>query len=116
MVKEAILYKYGAVKKKLSKGKTLLQEGDLLVHYYQVLTGEIRLINYNSKGKEMIQGIFSKGEGFGSPAIISDFPSCSNAEATKQTQLLCLEKNSFLKMLQENNDISFIFLQHISKR
>ncbi|MEM6378288.1 MAG: cyclic nucleotide-binding domain-containing protein, partial [Bacteroidota bacterium] len=79
-----------------------MQEGDALAYYYQILMGEIKLVNYNDKGKEMIQGIFSQGQGFGSPAIIGDFPSCSNAEATKASQLICLEKRQFLRMLKEN--------------
>ncbi len=116
MIKEEILDQYGAITKKLSKGETLFQEGETPIFYYQVLSGEMRLVNYNEKGKEMIQGIFQKGEGFSSPAIIGGFPACSNAEATMPTSLICLERRRFLKMLSEHNDISLMLLEHISKR
>ncbi|MEO1513634.1 MAG: Crp/Fnr family transcriptional regulator [Bacteroidota bacterium] len=107
---------YGAVQKKLRPGEMLFQEGDDPIFYYQVETGEIKLTNYNDKGKEMIQGIFSQGEGFGAPSLVGDFPVCSNAEATTATTLICLEKSLFLKMLNENHDISMWFLKEMSKR
>lgn len=116
MIEESILNKYGAVQKKLRSGEMLFQEGDNPIFYYQISSGEIKLTNYNEKGKEMIQGIYSNGEGFGAPALLGDFRVCSNAEATKATQLICLEKSLFLKMLNDNHDISMQFLQEISKR
>ena len=57
MVSDDILYQYGAVEKRISKGETLIQEGEIPVFYYQVLSGEVRLVNYNDKGKEMIQPV-----------------------------------------------------------
>ncbi|MEM1321104.1 MAG: Crp/Fnr family transcriptional regulator [Bacteroidota bacterium] len=116
MVDENILKQYGAVGKQLNKGETLFQEGDPPIFYYQVVDGEIKLNNYNSNGKEMIQGIYSRGEGFGAPALLGDFVVCSNAEATKPTQLICLEKSYFVRMLKDHPHISFQFLQKISKR
>ena len=116
MIQEDILVKYGAVTKELEKGETLFQEGATPAFYYQVLAGEIRLVNYNDKGKAMIQGIFNKGEGFAAPAIIGNYAVCSDAEATQPASLICLERRRFLKMLSENNDISLMLLEYISKR
>lgn len=116
MIDKNTLKTYGAVQKKLRPGEMLFQEGDDPIFYYQVETGEIKLTNYNDKGKEMIQGIFSQGEGFGAPSLVGDFPVCSNAEATTATTLICLEKSLFLKMLNENHDISMWFLKEMSKR
>jgi len=116
MIDENILIKYGTVQKKLTSGEMLFQEGDNPIFYYQILDGEIKLTNYNDKGKEMIHGIYSNGEGFGAPAILGNYAFCSNAEATKETKLICLEKSRFFEMLNENHDISLQFLQEISKR
>ncbi len=116
MVDENILKQYGAVRKQLTKGETLFQEGDAPIFYYQILEGEIKLNNYNTSGKEMIQGIYSKGEGFGAPALLGNFSVCSNAEATKSTQLICLEKSLFIRMLKDHPALSMQFLQYLSKR
>jgi len=116
MIQEDILVRYGAVTKELEKGETLFQEGEIPVFYYQVLTGEVRLVNYNDKGKAMIQGIFNEGEGFAAPAIIGNYAACSGAEATQPTTLICLEKQRFRQMLSENSDISLMLLEYLSKR
>ncbi len=116
MIDEAVLKQYGAVQKKLTTGKMLFQEGDAPIYYYQIRVGEIKLTNYNEKGKEMIEGIYSDGEGFGAPALLGEFPVCFNAEATKPTELICLEKHCFLKMLDESQAISMQLLREMAKR
>ncbi|MBK8501553.1 MAG: Crp/Fnr family transcriptional regulator [Saprospiraceae bacterium] len=116
MIDETILREYGAVEKQLVKGEILFVEGDTPVYYYQVLSGIMKMNNYNENGNETIQAIFTKGQSFGEPAIFGDFPFPANAEAVENTCLICLEKKRFIEMLKEHAVICIELLRVISKR
>lgn len=116
MIKTELLQIYGAVEKKLRKGEFLFQEGDKAVFFYQILSGSIKMNNYNENGQEAIQGIFKADQSFGEPAIFGDFPYPANAEAVQHTTLICLESNSFLDLLKDHPPISLQLLSTLSKR
>lgn len=116
MIKEELLIEYGAVTKHLSRGQMLFQEGDEAIFFYQIRKGSIKMNNYNDEGKEMIQGIFKKGDSFGEPAIFGAFPFPANAIAIEDSSLICLEKFKFLEFLKKNVDISIELLAVLSKR
>jgi len=116
MIEIDLLREYGAVNRKVSKGAMLFQEGDVAVFYYQILSGSMKMNNYNDDGKEMIQGIFQEGKSFGEPAIFGNFPYPANGEAVKDSVLICLEKSRFVKLLKDHPSIAFDFLHILSKR
>lgn len=116
MIDKKILQEYGAVEKQLEKGETLFLEGEMPVFYYQVLCGTMKMNNYNERGNETIQAIFTAGQSFGEPAILGDFPFPANAEAVENTRLICLEKNLFIEMLRAHPAICIELLRVISKR
>lgn len=116
MIKEEILYSYGAVQKHLSKHQRLFDEGDAAIFYYQILSGIMKMNNYTEEGKEVIQGLFYKGESFGEPAILGDFPFPANAVAVEDSALICLEKHSFLKLLKDKPEIGLELMKILSKR
>ncbi len=116
MIDVATLRKHGAVEKQLARGEILFLEGDPAVFYYQVLSGAIKMNNYNDKGNEMIQGIFRDGQSFGEPAILGGFPFPANAEALEPTSLICLEKHRFFEMLKAQPETGIELLRVISKR
>lgn len=116
MIKEEILKKYGAVEKHLSKGELLFMEGEEAIFYYQIITGQMKMNNYNDNGQETIQGIFKAGQSFGEPAILGDFVFPANGEAVEDTKLICLEKSRFLDLLRENVEINIELLKILSNR
>lgn len=87
IIDETILREYGAVEKYLTKGETLFTEGDTPVFYYQVLSGTMKMNNYNENGNETIQAIFTKGQSFGEPAILGRFPFPANISKRMQSRM-----------------------------
>jgi len=116
MIDETILREYGAVERYLTKGEILFVEGETPVFYYQVLSGTMKMNNYNENGNETIQAIFTEGQSFGEPAILGRFPFPANAEAIGNTRLICLEKNRLIEMLKAHPAICIELLSVISKR
>ena len=116
MIRIELLKQYGAVEKKLNKGEFLFQEEDKAVFYYQILSGSMKMNNYNENGQETIQGIFEAPRSFGEPAILGDFPYPANGEVIEKAHLICLEKSRFFQLLKEHPEIGIELLQVLSKR
>lgn len=116
MIAVALLKKYGAVEKSLTKGQILFSEGDKAVFYYQILSGRVKMNNYNEEGREMIQGIFQEGQSFGEPAIFGKFVYPAFAEAVEDAQLICLNHHQLNILLKENFEVHLKMLEVLSKR
>ncbi|PIE99940.1 MAG: cyclic nucleotide-binding protein [Maribacter sp.] len=94
-----LLLKYGAVIKKYPKGAILFSQDEEAKYYFQVVSGEVRMNNYNNEGKEFIQGIFKEGKSFGEPPLFIDRVYPANAEVTLPSEILLLEKSRFLALM-----------------
>ena len=116
MIKEHLLVEYGAVEKRLKKGEMLFQEGEQAIFYYQVQSGIVKMNNYNDDGQETIQGLFKAGDSFGEPAILGDFVFPANAVMVEDSQLICLEKSLFFRLLKDRTEISINLLKTLSRR
>ncbi len=116
MINVELLIKFGAVRSELAKGKLLFQEGDEAFFYYQIISGSIKMNNYDEEGNETIQGIFKNDQSFGEPAIFGNFEYPANAECITKTSIVKLEKNRFLELLKENPTICIELLSTLSKR
>lgn len=116
MILEEILLDYGAQIKTYQKGDFLFYKGDEARYYYQIVSGEIKMNNYNDNGREFIQGIFDEGKSFGEPPLFIDRPYPANAEVVKDTEVLVLPKSKFLELLQDQKlgvEIIKIFAKRI---
>jgi CRP-like cAMP-binding protein len=97
-----VLEKYHAKLVSLLKDQVLCHEGDAATDYFQVESGSVKMFSGSSEGQEFIQGIFSKGESFGEPALIGKFPYPGSVKAIEPAKIWKLPGDYFLQMLQEN--------------
>jgi len=102
MIDTKLLRSFGATEKHLVKGEVLFAEGQRAVYYYQVLKGEVKMNNFNSEGREFIQGIFRDGESFGEPPLFGDFTYPAGAVAVTDSAVLRLERTRFYELLKAN--------------
>ncbi len=79
----------------------IYNQGDAPRYFFQVKSGEVRIVNINEEGKEFIQGVFSEGTCFGEPALICNKPYPAAAFANKQTELYLLPRDAFFKLLEQ---------------
>lgn len=111
-----LLEKYGALKKSFAKNETIFEEGNLPTHYYQIISGEVKMSNYNDDAREFIQGIFYKEQSFGEPPLFLNQKYPANAIAVEDSEVLLLPKNSFMKLLEENSAISLKIIENLAQR
>jgi CRP-like cAMP-binding protein len=116
MIATELLEKYGALKKFFDKTALIFEEGNLPTHYYQILSGEVKMSNYNDDGREFIQGIFYKEQSFGEPPLFLNQKYPANAIAVEDSQLLLLSKINFMKLLEENPVISLKIIENLAQR
>ncbi len=105
MIALELLERYGAKEVRIARGETLFQVGDMARFYFQIVTGEIKMNNYNDEGREFVQGIFSAGRSFGEPPLFADFEYPANAVAIVDCVLMCLPRKEFKSLLLENPEV-----------
>lgn len=116
MIEHSILYAYGASEKHYLKDEFLFHKDDNPRFYFQVISGKIKMSNYNDAGKEFIQGIFTSGNSFGEPPLFGNFDYPSNAIALEESIVLILRKERFESLLMENPDIHINFTRVLADR
>ncbi|GGD83528.1 Crp/Fnr family transcriptional regulator [Planktosalinus lacus] len=104
MIAEDILYKFEAEKLTFLKGDQIFSEGQPALCYFQILSGEVKMNNFNDDGKEFIQGIFFKGQSFGEPPLFADVKYPAHAEALSDAEVLRVSKDNFLELLKAHPD------------
>ncbi|QGK75697.1 Crp/Fnr family transcriptional regulator [Flavobacterium sp. SLB02] len=116
MIAIDLLEKYGALKKSFDKNQIIFEEGNLPTHYYQIISGEVKMSNYNDDGREFIQGIFYKEQSFGEPPLFLNQNYPANAIAAQDAEVLVLPKSSFMKLLEENANVSIKIIENLAQR
>lgn len=116
MITIELLEEYGGSIKDYNKSDVIFEEGKLPTHYYQILSGEVKMSNYNDDGREFIQGIFFADQCFGEPPLFIDKAYPANAIAVEDTQLISITKDRFLELLSNNPLVSIAFIKNLSQR
>jgi len=116
MIAISLLEKYGAIIKTYKNGDSIFEEGKQPTHYYQIISGEVKMNNYNDEGKEFIQGIFYKNQCFGEPPLFIDQVYPANAVAVADSELIIITKDKFFELLKTNSDISLAIIKNLSQR
>lgn len=105
MINEDLLQEYGARRLTLAKGEILFRQGDEPRYFWQVISGEIKMNNFNDEGKEFIQGIFTPGRSFGEPPLFIGKPYPANAEALTPSEVHALPKDAFFNLLESSYEL-----------
>ncbi|CAA9202183.1 Crp/Fnr family transcriptional regulator [Flavobacterium collinsii] len=116
MIATDLLKKYGALKKSFDKNEIIFEENNLPTHYYQIVSGEVKMSNYNDDGREFIQGIFYKEQSFGEPPLFLNQSYPANAITVEASEVLVLTKSNFMKLLEENPDVSIKIIENLAQR
>jgi CRP-like cAMP-binding protein len=116
MIAIELLEAYGGLLKEYNKSELIFEEGKQPTHYYQILSGEVKMNNYNDDGREFIQGIFNKNQCFGEPPLFIDKAYPANAIAVENVKLLVITKEQFLTLLEDNPFVSIKFIKNLSQR
>ncbi len=116
MIPAEIIEKYNPTKLKLPADTFLFMEGDLPRFYYQIISGQIKMININADGKEFMQGQFEERQSFGEPPIFHNAPYPASAKTVDHTVLYKLHRDKFFQLLKEHPDLHLELTSMLTKR
>ena len=116
MINIELLEKYGAFRRPYKKLEVIFEKNHLATHYYQIISGAVKMNNFNDEGREFIQGIFYEHQSFGEPPLFLERTYPANAEATEDSELICISKENFLKLMFENPSVSIKIIEILAQR
>ena len=98
MIPFEIIEKYNHSVKSYNSETFLFQEGEGANHYFQIVSGQVKMLNINNDGKEFIQGIFSEGQSFGEPPLFLNEPYPASARTITATKVFKIHKIEFFSL------------------
>ena len=116
MIPLEILEKYDAVRRLYKKSEVIFDKDKLATHYYQIISGAVKMNNFNDEGREFIQGFFYAKQCFGEPPLFLNRTYPANAEAIEDSELICISKTNFLKLISENPSVSIMMIENLAQR
>ena len=116
MIPQEILLKYDATIKTFEKEAILFSENDAARYYYQIVSGAVKMSNFNDDGKEFIQGIFYKQQSFGEPPLFIDVKYPASAITLSDSEIIVLPKEQLLVLLQQHPKVHLTITQNLAQR
>jgi CRP-like cAMP-binding protein len=103
------------LKPRLYKKKNeVFREGDYTNHLYLVDSGKVKTIKTNEEGKELITGIYTKGDFFGYEALLKEMNHQDSAETMEDSEIIQIPKIEFFELLYSNRDVAKRFIELLS--
>lgn len=116
LIEEELLLSYGASIEEINTFDIIFNEGDTPREFYQIIKGRIKLSHYNEDGKELILAVLHDGFSVCELLLFIDKKYPVNAVAIEPTTIITLPKEKFLRLLDENPDISRDVNRFLSQR
>jgi len=116
MISEELLLRYDAELKAYDKDEIIFNRFDNALFYFQIQSGEVKMNNINTDGKEFIQGIFYAGQSFGEPPLFADVKYPAGAQTIISSKIYRLPKPNFFELLQRHPDMHFKISEVLSYR
>jgi ATP/ADP translocase len=98
-------------------GETLHNPGDPVDKLYLVVRGEVSVTQQKQGGSGPVEELtrFGPGQAFGIAALFEDEPFLTSAQATEETELLCLGRDDFEEIVKEHPEIALRMCRYLSK-
>ncbi len=95
------------IKRKLSKGSTILHEEDDVKHVYEIVSGTVKTSKLLADGRRQVIGFFGAGDIIGLPF---EFASFYSVEAVTQTTILCYPISQLHAVMGQSPELTkFVF-------
>ncbi len=100
--------------KTLERGEVLFHENDPAEALYAVVSGQLKLVRYSPKGRELLLHLVNPGQTFAEAALFAAGTYPATAEVMQACRLWCLPRASLLELLGASPDLGVAMLGSIS--
>ena len=98
------------------KKQTIFSQGDNADAVFYVQTGKVKLTVVSKTGKEATIGILGEGDFFGEGSLAGQVLRMGSATALTDCSILRIDKNSMVKALQREHEVSDMFVTYLLAR
>lgn len=105
LVSEDLLFRYGGELLHFSKNDFIFRELETPKFYFQILSGEVKINNYQQDGKEFIHSLPSSGHCVGETFLFSESPYPVNAVAMKESKIIRIIRSKFFELIDSDSGI-----------
>lgn len=116
MIDIELLKARGGSVMQLMPEEVLFQEGAICQYYFQLVSGQVRWVNFNAEGGEYLQNLLEAGESVGELPLFDGQPYAATAIANKPTVVLRLPKANFQQLLRDEPQLHFAFSALLASR
>lgn len=116
VIHQKILESAGAISNNYLASENIFTERESAQYYFQIVSGSVKMNNYDESGKEYIQNRLEAGECLGESFLFIDHQYPMNAVAINSCEVLNLKKSLFISLLQQNLKMCFEINKNLSKK
>jgi HD-GYP domain-containing protein (c-di-GMP phosphodiesterase class II) len=98
-----------------AEGEDVIQEGERGHTYYVIVTGEAAVLKGSGISEHEL-GRLGPGDGFGEMALVSDEPRSATVRALSKMKLLCLDRENFTVLMDQEERFAQRILRLLSAR
>ena len=100
--------------KSLERGEVLFHEGEPSEALFAVMAGQLKLVRYSPKGRELLIHLVNPGQTFAEAALFAAGTYPATAEVTQSCRLWCLPRAALLELLRAAPELGLAMLGSIS--
>ena len=100
--------------KSLERGEILFHEGEPAEALYAVIDGQLKLVRYSPKGRELLLHLVNPGQTFAEAALFAPGTYPATAEVMQSCRLWCLPRAALLDLLSASPELGVAMLGSIS--
>ena len=98
----------------LERGEILFHENDPAEALYALISGQLKLVRYSPKGRELLLHLVNPGQTFAEAALFAPGTYPATAEVMQTCSLWCLPRAALLELLGASPDLGVAMLGSIS--
>ena len=102
--------------KKYKRNRPILVEGGTNDHFFIINKGEVRVFRTDKNDQKVILAILGEGDFFGEMSLLDDCPVSANITTSQPSELLCISRRKFNKMLKTIPKFSKRLFSQMSQR
>ncbi len=100
--------------RRLGRGEILFHEGDGTEAFFAVLEGQLKLVRYSPRGKELLLHLVHPGQSFAEAALFGEGTYPATAVAIDPSLLWCWPRRGFEDLLRRSPDLALALLGSVS--
>ena len=101
------------VKRRVRRGERLVERGATSNAMHILLTGRVRVLATDARGREVTLAYLSAGDHVGEMSLIDGQPHSASVVVEVQTDLLTLGRDDFMRFMPAHDSVSAVILRHL---